>query len=76
VSIWIAKIPIVTERPWTSIVLHEVTEREAGLLRTLFPHLAGLDTRHVEDLGGADHGQDPDGLGGVPGLRSSLGAGA
>ncbi len=32
-------------------MLHEVTEREAGLLRMLFPHLAGLDIRHVEDLG-------------------------
>ena len=57
-------------------MLHGVTERETGLLRMLFPHLAGLDIRHVEDLGGADQGQDPDGLGGVPALRSSPGAGA
>jgi transposase len=34
-------------------VLHEVTAREAGLLVMLFPHLAGLDIVHVEDLGDA-----------------------
>jgi len=33
-------------------VLHELTAREAGLLMVLFPHLAGLDLAHVEDLGG------------------------
>jgi transposase len=33
-------------------VLHELTAREAGLLVMLFPHLAGLDLDHVEDLGG------------------------
>jgi len=32
-------------------VLHELTAREAGLLVVLFPHLAGLDLAHVEDLG-------------------------
>jgi transposase len=51
VRIWIAKIPDRRERPWRSIVLYEVTEREAGLLVMLFPQLAGLDIRHVEDLG-------------------------
>jgi transposase len=34
-------------------VLHEVTAGEAGLLVMLFPHLAGLDIVHVEDLGDA-----------------------
>ena len=33
-------------------MLHELTAREAGLLMVLFPHLAGLDLAHVEDLGG------------------------
>jgi transposase len=32
-------------------VLHELTEGEAGLLVMLFPHLAGLDLEHAEDLG-------------------------
>jgi hypothetical protein len=32
-------------------VLHELTAGEAGLLVVLFPHLAGLDLVHVEDLG-------------------------
>ena len=32
-------------------MLHELTAREAGLLCVLFPHLAGLELRHVEDLG-------------------------
>jgi transposase len=32
-------------------VLHELTAGEAGLLVVLFPHLAGLDLRRVEDLG-------------------------
>ena len=32
-------------------MLHELTEGEAGLLRLLFPHLAGLDLERVEDLG-------------------------
>lgn len=34
-------------------MLHEVTAGEAGLLMVLFPHLAGLDLRHAEDLGGS-----------------------
>ena len=33
-------------------MLHELTGGEAGLLAVLFPHLAGLDLGHVEDLGG------------------------
>ena len=33
-------------------MLHELTGGEAGLLVVLFPHLAGLDLVHVEDLGG------------------------
>ena len=33
-------------------MLHELTTGEAGLLVVLFPHLAGLDLVHVEDLGG------------------------
>jgi transposase len=33
-------------------VLHELTGGEARLFRLLFPHLAGLDVDHVEDLGG------------------------
>jgi transposase len=33
-------------------VLHELTAGEAGLLVMLFPHLAGLDLVHVEDLPG------------------------
>ena len=33
-------------------MLHELTAGEAGLLVVLFPHLAGLDFVHVEDLGG------------------------
>lgn len=33
-------------------MLHELTAGEAGLLVVLFPHLAGLDLVHVEDLGG------------------------
>ena len=33
-------------------MLHELTEGEASLLVLLFPHLAGLDLDHVEDLGG------------------------
>jgi hypothetical protein len=52
VRIWIAKILIVTNGRGRSIVLHELTAREAGLLVVLFPHLAGLDLAHVEDLGG------------------------
>ena len=32
-------------------MLHELTEGEAGLLRVLFPHLAGLDLEHAGDLG-------------------------
>ena len=32
-------------------MLHELTEGEAGLLVMLFPHLAGLDLEHAEDLG-------------------------
>jgi hypothetical protein len=78
VRIWIAKILIVTNGRGRSIVLHELTAGEAGLLVVLFPHLAGLDLVHVEDLGrrGADHGEDPDGAAGLPGLRGGLGAGA
>jgi transposase len=52
VRIWIAKILIVTNGRGRSIVLHELTAGEAGLLVVLFPHLAGLDLAHVEDLGG------------------------
>jgi transposase len=52
VRIWIAKILIVTNGRGRSIVLHELTGGEAGLLLVLFPHLAGLDLVHVEDLGG------------------------
>jgi transposase len=52
VRIWIAKILIVTNGRGRSIVLHELTGGEAGLLVVLFPHLAGLDLVHVEDLGG------------------------
>lgn len=33
-------------------MLHELTAGEAGLLVVLFPHLAGLDLRRVEDVGG------------------------
>ena len=33
-------------------MLHELSAGEAGLLVVLFPHLAGLDLAHVEDLGG------------------------
>ena len=32
-------------------MLHELTAGEAGLLVVLFPHLAGLDLEHAEDLG-------------------------
>ena len=32
-------------------MLHELTAGEARLLRLLFPHLAGLELEHVEDLG-------------------------
>ena len=32
-------------------MLHELTAGEAGLLVMLFPHLAGLDLEHAEDLG-------------------------
>jgi transposase len=32
-------------------VLHDLSAGEAGLLCVLFPHLAGLDLRRVEDLG-------------------------
>jgi transposase len=52
VRIWIAKILIVTNGRGRPIVLHELTAGEAGLLVVLFPHLAGLDLVHVEDLGG------------------------
>jgi transposase len=52
VRIWIAKILIVTNGRGRSIVLHELTGGEAGLLAVLFPHLAGLDVVHVEDRGG------------------------
>jgi hypothetical protein len=52
VRIWIAKILIVTNARGRSIVLQEFTGGEAGLLAVLFPHLAGLDLGHVEDLGG------------------------
>jgi transposase len=51
VRIWIAKILIVTNGRGRSIVLHQLTGGEAGLLVVLFPHLAGLDLVHVEDLG-------------------------
>jgi transposase len=34
-------------------VLHELTDREVGLLYLLFPHLSGLDLDRVEDLGGS-----------------------
>jgi transposase len=34
-------------------VLHELTDREVGLLYLLFPHLNGLDLDRVEDLGGS-----------------------
>ena len=34
-------------------MLHELTDREAGLLYLLFPHLSGLDLDRVEDLGGS-----------------------
>jgi transposase len=51
VRIWIAKILIVTNGRGRSIVLHELTAGEAGLLVVLFPHLAGLDLEHAEDLG-------------------------
>ena len=33
-------------------MLHELTAGEADLLVVLFPHLAGLDLVHIEDLGG------------------------
>ena len=49
--IWIAKILIVTNGRGRLIVLHELTAGEAGLLVMLFPHLAGLDLEHAEDLG-------------------------
>jgi transposase len=52
VRIWIAKILIVTNGRGRSIVLHELTAGEAGLLVVLFPYLAGLDLVHLEDLGG------------------------
>jgi transposase len=52
VRIWIAKILIVTNGRGRSIVLHELTAGEAGLLVVLFPHLAALDLVHIEDLGG------------------------
>jgi transposase len=52
VRIWIAKILIVTNGRGRSIVLHELTAGEAGLLVVLFPHLADLDLVYVEDLGG------------------------
>jgi transposase len=52
VRIWIAKILLVTNGRGRPIVLHELTEGEAGLLAVLFPHLAGLDLVQVEDLGG------------------------
>ena len=32
-------------------MLHELTAGEARLLCVLFPHLAGLDLEHAEDLG-------------------------
>ena len=32
-------------------MLHELTDREVGLLYLLFPHLSGLDLDRVEDLG-------------------------
>jgi hypothetical protein len=51
VRIWIAKIRIVTNGRGRSIVLHELTAGETGLLVVLFPHLAGLDLEHAEDLG-------------------------
>jgi transposase len=51
VRIWIAKILIVTNGRGRSIVLHELSAGEAGLLVVLFPHLAGLDLAQVEDLG-------------------------
>ena len=34
-------------------MLHELTDREVGLLYLLFPHLSGLDLDRVEDLGGS-----------------------
>ena len=33
-------------------MLHELTAGEAGLLALLLPHLAGMELRQVEDLGG------------------------
>jgi transposase len=42
---------IINERPWRSIVLHELSDGEAHLLYLLFPHLDGLDLDEVEDLG-------------------------
>ncbi len=42
-----------------------------------FPHLAGLDpcSRRGPGRRGADHGEDPDGAAGLPGLRGGPGAG-
>jgi transposase len=51
VTIWIAKIPIVTNGRGRSIVLHVLSGGEAGLLVLLFPQLAGLDLEYVEDTG-------------------------
>jgi zinc-finger of transposase IS204/IS1001/IS1096/IS1165 len=42
---------IINERPWRSIVLHELSGGEVRLLSLLFPHLDGLDLERAEDLG-------------------------
>jgi transposase len=39
------------ERPWRSIVLHQLTQGEVHLLYVLFPHLAGLELSQVHDTG-------------------------
>jgi hypothetical protein len=48
----VAQLLIVTNGRGRSLVLHELTGREATLLVVLFPHLTGLDLTYVEDLGG------------------------
>jgi len=59
-------------------VLHELTEEEAGLLVVLFPHLAGLDLGHAEDLGEVVRitARTRTASLGCRGLRGGLGAGA
>ena len=76
--IWIAKILIVTNGRGRSIVLHELTAGEAGLLVVLFPHLAGLDLAQVEDLGGGVRltARTRTAQLACRGLRGGLGAGA